>query len=106
MVYNMISLNTSSLSVLLMMGTPAVTSAFNGSRDLVDGAGHAPRGRVIADPNDVDALARAMSDLIEPTELASCRAASRGLKRELSMQRHAERLEVVLGEVAAGKAKA
>jgi len=84
----------------LIMGTPAITTAYNGSRDLVDGGEHALRGRVIGDPDDIDALAGAMAELIDPDEHARCRVAAKGLKRELSMRRHAARLEVVLAEVA------
>ena len=44
--------------------------------------------------------AETRAELIDPDEHARCRAAAKGLKRELSMRRHAARLEEVL-EVAA-----
>lgn len=88
----------------LIMGTPALTTAYNGSRDYVDGGDHPPRGRVVDDPDDVDALARAMKELADPAVQKRCRLASAGLRDELSMRRHAERLEAVLLEVAEKKA--
>jgi UDP-glucose:(heptosyl)LPS alpha-1,3-glucosyltransferase len=83
----------------LMMGTPAITSAFNGAGDFVlDGEG-GPAGRVIDDPGDADALADAIAELADPAERARCRAATAGLGERLTMARHVARLESLLGEV-------
>ncbi|MCE9590437.1 MAG: glycosyltransferase family 4 protein [Planctomycetes bacterium] len=79
----------------LMMGTPAISTAFNGASDFIV-AGGLVRGRVIPDPHDVEALAAAMRELSDPAERARCAAASAGLAEELSMKRHVDRLEAVL----------
>ena len=85
----------------LMMGTPAISTAFNGASDfIVPPKGQAPRGRVIADPSDADALAQAMAELAQPQHRQPCIDATRGLADELSMARHVDRLEAVLFEVA------
>ncbi len=80
----------------LMMGVPAITTAFNGAADFVVGDGFAPRGWVIADPRDAGALAAAMRTLADPDERKRCADATAGLAQTLSMQRHVDRLEAVL----------
>ena len=87
----------------LMMGVPAITTSFNGAADFLAGPGHAPRGVVIEDPADVEALARAMSSLIDPAQRRRCAAATVGLRDALSMSRHVDLLEAVLADVAAGR---
>ena len=95
----------------LMMGICAITTAYNGAADLVvpgatpdappPGTGaHQVRGRVIAEPSDVAALAEAMRQLADPAERGRCRAACAGLDQTLSMARHVDRLEAVLAELA------
>lgn len=84
----------------LMMGTPAISTAFNGASDFIVAPGEPVRGRVIADPADHVALAQAMRELADPAELARCRAATAGLAERLSMKRHVDRLEEVLKEAA------
>lgn len=79
----------------LMMGTPAISTAYNGASDFIL-AGGKVRGRVIADPQDSDALAAAMREMTAPSERARCAAATRGMADELSMKRHVDRLEAVL----------
>ncbi|MHC4959621.1 MAG: glycosyltransferase family 4 protein [Planctomycetota bacterium] len=84
----------------LMMGTPAITTAYNGSRDFIDGGDHPLRGRVVEEPDDVAGLAHAMAELADPAEHARCVDGLGDLRDELSMRTHAARLEVVLAEAA------
>ncbi len=53
----------------LMMGTPAISTAYNGASDFIAPADGSARGRVIADPSDHRALAQAMIELWDPAEL-------------------------------------
>ena len=76
----------------LMMGTPAISTAFNGASDLILD-GDIPRGRVIQDPTDVRALTTAMAELTDPTQRQQCRNAMNGLADRLSVQRHVDDLE-------------
>lgn len=85
----------------LMMGTPAISTAFNGASDFILPPGGPVRGRVIADPGDAEALACAMSELADPAERHRCRDACAGLGDSLSMVRHVDRLEAVLIQAAA-----
>lgn len=82
----------------LMMGTPAISTAYNGASDCLREAatGSPARGRVIADPGDVPALAQAMADLADPQQRRLCAQATAGLDQELSMTRHVDQLEQVL----------
>lgn len=81
----------------LMMGTPAITTAYNGASDLIlDPNGNAVRGRVIPDPADVEALAQAMAELADPTRRLQCAQALVGLQESLSMSQHVDHLERVL----------
>ena len=85
----------------LMMGTPAISTRYNGASDFISDPEHGRvRGRVIEDPADVDSLVEAMADLADPTERQACVAAMDGLEDLLSMRRHVDRLESVLDEVA------
>jgi UDP-glucose:(heptosyl)LPS alpha-1,3-glucosyltransferase len=90
----------------LMMGTPAITTRFNGAGDHLapgtspHGTPHGPRGIVLADPADADALADAMAALADPATRAAMGAACAGLAETLSMDRHVDALEALLHEVA------
>jgi len=88
----------------LMMGVPAITTAYNGASDHVVGANHESRGRVIDDPSDIDDLAQAMAELADPDERRRCAAATAGLADTLCMARHVDRLETVLAEAAERRA--
>lgn len=86
----------------LMLGTPAISTRYNGASDhieAVNGKPHKPRGRIIADPADAEALAEAMADLTTPTRRRQCAKATVGLADSLSMTRHVDRLEALLAEV-------
>ena len=82
----------------LAMGLPAITSRYNGASDQVMPCDGVPRGRVVDEPDDVEALARAMAELTAPDERRRCAAAAAGLGEELSMRRHVDGLEGVLGD--------
>ncbi|MEM8495615.1 MAG: glycosyltransferase family 4 protein, partial [Planctomycetota bacterium] len=91
----------------LMVGVPAITTAFNGAGDHLGPTDHEPnmpvRGRVIADPRDATALADATTQLADPAEHARCVANCAGLADQLSMARHVDSLENLLREAAAAK---
>jgi len=80
----------------LMVGTPAISTSYNGASDFILPGAGVVRGRVVAEPADVEGLTAAMLELADPAELARCRAAMGGLHEELSMRRHVERLEAIL----------
>ena len=82
----------------LMMGTPAISTAFNGASDLILD-GDAQRGRVIADPTDIAALTKAMVDLTDPVQRQACKYAMRGEADRLSVQKHVDSLEQLLSEM-------
>ncbi len=89
----------------LMMGTPAITTRYNGaSQYVLSHNGHAPRGRVIDDPADVEALAQAMAQLADPTQRQRCiEAIDPQWAQSLSMSRHVDQLEQLLETVASGQ---
>ena len=85
----------------LMMGKPSISTSLNGASDWILGEdGQELRGRVIQDPSDVDALAKAMEELADPVERRRCEAAMKGIAESLSMKRHVDQLEGLLAEVA------
>lgn len=84
----------------LMMGIPAITTAFNGAADLVVGPEHAARGCVLEDPGSEAALADAMASLADSKVRASCAAATAGIRESLAMKTHVDRLEEVLERTA------
>jgi glycosyltransferase involved in cell wall biosynthesis len=77
----------------MIMGTPVVTTAANGSSDWIETLGDPGLGRVVADARDVAGLAEAVLSLLRG-------APSRNQAREraalMSMKRHVEGLEKVL----------
>lgn len=85
----------------LMMGTPAISTAYNGASDHLAPVGHSARGLVVQDPGDAAELAGAMLRLTDPALRQACRQACAGLAEQLSMARHVDALEVVLREAAA-----
>lgn len=85
----------------LMMGTPAITTSFNGASDFIRGGpGGVLRGRVINDPSDVESLAQAMAELADPGQRQRCVSAMDGLAQSLSIARHVDQLETLLQQVA------
>lgn len=88
----------------LIVGTPAISTGFNGASDYIQREDGRLCGRVVHDPAEVHALASAMADLAEPAERARCAAATAGLAENLSMARHVDHLEAIFTRIAAGKA--
>ncbi len=87
----------------LMMGTPAISTAYNGASALLaaDGADHSARlGLVIPDPADHTALAAAMAELADPARRTHCHAMRHQLAADLSMGRHVDQLEHLLESAA------
>lgn len=86
----------------LMMGTPAISSAYNGASEFIVDGTNPRRGRIVAEPNDIEGLAQAMAELTDAKQLHRCRSATEGIIESLSMRRHVDQLEVVLASTASG----
>lgn len=84
----------------LMLGTPAISSGYNGASDFIAPEGGPLRGRVVADPADEARLAEAMAEMCDPAARAACIAAMGGVAEQVSMQTHVDRLERLLDRVA------
>lgn len=76
----------------LLLGRPAITTAFAGAAELVAPAEGSPRGRVVADPDDTAALAQAMRELCDAKERQRCVAAIGGALDSYTTQRHVDTL--------------
>lgn len=88
----------------LMMGTPAISSGYNGASDFIQPDEHTPpRGRVVHDPANVTGLCEAMVQLADPAERRRCADATAGLAESLTMARHVEALEPLLMQAAAAQ---
>ena len=83
----------------LMMGTPAISTSFNGASGFIV-EGDVSRGLVVEDPGDDRALAEAMAAMTDPRRRAGFAAATAGLAERLSMQRHVRELEGILLQAA------
>lgn len=84
----------------LTFGTPGITTAFNGSGDLLVRPGRRC-GEVVADPGDYMALAAAMHRLADPGERQRCSVVAWADRELFSMERHVDRVEALLLEHAA-----
>lgn len=76
----------------LMMGIAAISTSFNGASDMITPQDGAVRGRVIVNPSDIDALAHAMTELVDADARRACSDATKGLAKSLSMSVHVDRL--------------
>ena len=90
----------------LMVGRPAVTTAYNGAADVVCPPGGPARGAVVRDPADGPALTAALRAACNPPRRASWARAAAGLEDRLGMSRHVGELEAVLRAAAAERAAA
>jgi UDP-glucose:(heptosyl)LPS alpha-1,3-glucosyltransferase len=83
----------------VLAGRPAVTTRFNGAGEVLEASGG---GRGVDRPDDAAGLAAAMAAMLDPATRASHVAAAEraGLRERLTMDRHVDRLEAVLREVA------
>jgi UDP-glucose:(heptosyl)LPS alpha-1,3-glucosyltransferase len=84
----------------LMMGTPAISTGYNGASDFLTPADAPARGIVVREPWDVAGLTEAMSAMADEPRRRAMAEATRGLAGELSMSRHVDRLEAVLRRAA------
>lgn len=87
----------------LMMGIPAISTSYNGASDMIIPEDGDPRGRVITDPSDAQALAQAMIEMIDANQRKACSDATVGLADTLSMTVHVEQLIKLLEETILGK---
>jgi glycosyltransferase involved in cell wall biosynthesis len=76
----------------LLLGRPAITTAWAGAAELVQPADGALHGRVIADPDDIAALAEAMRELCDPAERTRCVAGVDKILETYTIQRHVDGL--------------
>jgi UDP-glucose:(heptosyl)LPS alpha-1,3-glucosyltransferase len=81
----------------LAMGVPVISTRRNGATEIMDNGVH---GHVIGEPDDIDALADAIRDIIAPQRRAAMREACLALRPRLSHEQHLDRLETIYGRVA------
>ena len=74
----------------LAMGLPTITTVQNGACEVIDEGRH---GYVLADPSDVEGLARGMRQLLDPHTRRAQRDACLALRPRLSYERHLDQIE-------------
>ena len=84
----------------LAMGVPVISTRRNGATEIMTDGLH---GHVIDDPNDVEALANAIRDVISPQRRAAMREACLALRPLLSNEAHLAQLEDIYGRVASAR---
>lgn len=87
----------------LIMGIPAISTAYSGVGSWIVPESGPPRGRVVADPDDTTALAQAMAELADSAQRQRCATATAGLADQLSLTRHVDGLEEILHRVVASR---
>jgi UDP-glucose:(heptosyl)LPS alpha-1,3-glucosyltransferase len=84
----------------LACGLPIITSRFNGASELL----HPPQeGYVVDDPNDHQALARCLVQLLDPARRSACAQACRRTAAEWPFERHYQQLLEVFSQAAANR---
>jgi UDP-glucose:(heptosyl)LPS alpha-1,3-glucosyltransferase len=84
----------------LACGLPVITTRYNGASELLQ----PPReGYVLDDPQDLDALAGAMTRLLDHTRRASCMQAARRAAAQWTFENHYRQMVAVLAEAASRK---
>jgi UDP-glucose:(heptosyl)LPS alpha-1,3-glucosyltransferase len=84
----------------LACGLPVITTRYNGASELLQ----PPReGRVLDDPHDLDQLAGAMRDLLDPGRRAACAQAARRAGVQWTFEHHYRQMLAVFAEAAARK---
>jgi UDP-glucose:(heptosyl)LPS alpha-1,3-glucosyltransferase len=73
----------------LAMGVPVISSVFNGACEIMTDSVH---GYVLKSPNDLDALAAAMRQMLDPARRQSMAQACLGLRAALSYDHHIDQL--------------
>ncbi len=76
----------------LAMGLPTISTVFNGACEIMTDGRH---GYVLTDPADVDALTKAMSNLIDQQTRQKMHNACVVLRPSLSFESHMDRLEEI-----------
>jgi UDP-glucose:(heptosyl)LPS alpha-1,3-glucosyltransferase len=76
----------------LAMGVPVISTAFNGACEIMTEAKH---GHILPDPADVDALAAAITNLLNPEVRREMSDACMALRPALSFETHMDRLEEI-----------
>ena len=85
----------------LACGLPVITTRYNGASELLSGERETcAEGYVIADPHDVERLAWALTQLLDPERRAVCSAAARRNAAAWTFERHYRRLLGILAEAA------
>jgi glycosyltransferase involved in cell wall biosynthesis len=86
----------------LAMGLPVVSTVFNGACEIMANAKH---GFVLSDPSDVEALAAAMRQLLDPRRREEISRACLELRPRLAYAHHLEQLLAVYSRLsrAAGR---
>ena len=74
----------------LAMGVPVISTRQNGATEIMTDGVH---GRVLADADDLDALAAAIRDLLAPQRRAAMREACLSLRGKLAFEHHLDELE-------------
>jgi glycosyltransferase involved in cell wall biosynthesis len=72
------------------MGLPSITTVQNGACEVIEEGRH---GYVLGDPGDVEGIAAAMRNLLDPAVRVAQREACLALRPQLSYQRHLDQLE-------------
>ncbi|HVT79051.1 MAG TPA: glycosyltransferase family 4 protein [Phycisphaerae bacterium] len=91
----------------LMLGRPSITTAWAGAAELVQPlAGNERHGRVVDDPDDIPALARAMRDLCDPAERQRCVAGTERILETHTISRHVDALVALFESARPLKAQA
>jgi UDP-glucose:(heptosyl)LPS alpha-1,3-glucosyltransferase len=84
----------------LACGLPVITTRYNGAAEVM----HPPReGFVIDDPHDLDQLAGAMKQLLDPARRAACAQAARRTAAQWTFEHHYRQMLAVFAEAAARK---
>jgi UDP-glucose:(heptosyl)LPS alpha-1,3-glucosyltransferase len=83
----------------LMMGIPAISTSYNGASDMIAPEDAQPRGMVITNPADTNALADAMIQMVDPANRKTFSDATTGLAESLSMKVHVDRLVELFNQV-------
>lgn len=90
----------------LACGLPVITTRHNGAAELLSGERETcAEGYVIDDPHEVDRLAWALQQLLDPDRRTVCAAAARRNAAAWTFERHYQRLLAILAEAAMGTRK-
>ena len=91
----------------MLLGRPAITTSFAGAADLVEPPAPASRrGRVVADPDDLPALAQALQELCDPVAYRQCVEAIGGIADTHTTRRHVDSLLELIASVVATRTTA